>query len=77
MICHLLIPDGELSPKVLIGKSRLRSEINEGKNYELPADDHNNLDYDDHDFDDYYDNEYDDDLDDNRSKFIRDGGSDE
>ena len=35
MICHLLIPDGELSPKVLIGKSRLRSEVNRGENYEL------------------------------------------
>ena len=35
LICHLLIPDGELSPKVLIGKSRLRSEVNRGENYEL------------------------------------------
>ena len=35
MICHLLIPDGELSPKVLIGKRRLRSEVNRGENYEL------------------------------------------
>ena len=35
LICHLLIPDGELSPKVLIGKSRLRSEVNRRENYEL------------------------------------------
>ena len=49
LICHLLIPDGELSPKVLIGKSRLRSEVNGDENYELPADDHNNLNGDDDD----------------------------
>ena len=35
LICHLLIPDGELSPKVLIRKSRLRSEVTRGENYEL------------------------------------------